>query len=41
MKIYDEGEWTVKKHSTHEKRRVWRKLYLEADINTYEIILLS
>ncbi|WP_390904953.1 transposase [Vibrio fluvialis] len=28
LKVYGEGEWKVKKHSTDEKRRVWRKLHL-------------
>ncbi|ATF10182.1 Mobile element protein (plasmid) [Candidatus Enterovibrio altilux] len=27
-----------KKHGTHEKRRVWRKLHLTVDINTHLII---
>lgn len=38
LKVYGEGEWKVKKHGTDSKRRVWRKLHLAVDTNTYEII---
>ncbi len=38
LKVYDEGEWKVKKHGTDGKRRVWRKLHLAVDTETHEII---
>ncbi|TQQ02327.1 IS5 family transposase [Vibrio cholerae] len=38
LKVYGEGEWKVKKHSTDGKRRVWRKLHLAVDTSTHEIV---
>ncbi len=38
LKVYDEGEWKVKKHGTDGKRRVWRKLHIAVDADTHEII---
>ena len=38
LKVYGDGEWKVKKHSTNGKRRVWRKLYIAVDSHTHEII---
>ncbi|GGA54231.1 hypothetical protein GCM10011328_32290 [Hafnia psychrotolerans] len=37
LKVFDEGEWKVKKHG-QEKRRVWRKLHLAVDAGTHEVI---
>ncbi len=38
LKVYDEGEWKVKKHGTDGKRRVRRKLHLAVDTSTLEIV---
>ncbi len=38
LKVYDEGEWKVKKHGTDGKCRVWRKLHIAVDADTHEII---
>lgn len=38
LKVYDEGEWKVKKHGTDGKRRVWRKLHIAVDTSTYKIV---
>lgn len=38
LKVYDEGEWKVKKHAIDDKRLVWRKLHIAVDIHTHEII---
>ncbi|EKO4254888.1 IS5 family transposase, partial [Vibrio parahaemolyticus] len=38
LKVYGEGEWKVKKHSSDGKRRVWRKLHLAVDTSTHEIV---
>ncbi|CAK9886698.1 MAG: hypothetical protein XXXJIFNMEKO3_03144 [Candidatus Erwinia impunctatus] len=37
LKVFDEGEWKVKKHGK-ERRRTWRKLHLAVDAETHEII---
>jgi IS5 family transposase len=36
LKVYGEGEWTVRKHG-YSKRRTWRKLHLAIDAETHEI----
>ena len=38
LKVYGEGEYKVKKHGTHGKRRVWRKLHIAVDTSTHEIV---
>ncbi len=37
LKVFGEGEWTMKKHGK-EQRRVWRKLHLAVDADTHQII---
>lgn len=37
LKVLGEGELKVKKHG-QEKRRVWRKLHLEVEADTHEVI---
>ncbi|WP_047060839.1 IS5 family transposase [Edwardsiella tarda] len=37
LKVFDEGEWKVKKQGK-ERRRIWRKRYLAVDAKTHEII---
>jgi len=37
LKVFDEGEWNVKKHGK-ERRRIWRKLHLAVDSKTHEVI---
>lgn len=37
LKVYDEGEWKVKKHGTDGKRRVWYKLHISVDTHSHEI----
>ncbi len=37
LKVFDEGEWKVRKHGA-EKRRVWRKLHLAVDLVTNDIV---
>src|SRR5512147_2449027 len=36
LKVYGEGEWTVRKHG-YSKRRTWRKLHLAIDAETHEV----
>ncbi|ATF10010.1 Mobile element protein [Candidatus Enterovibrio altilux] len=38
LNVYGKGEGKVKKHGSGEKQRIWTKLHLEININTYEII---
>ena len=38
LSVYGEGEWNAKKHGTDGTRRIWRKLYLVADVSTHEIV---
>ncbi len=38
LKVYGEGEWTVKMHGTDGKPRVSRKLHLTVDTSTHEIV---
>jgi nickel-dependent lactate racemase len=38
LKVYGEGEWKVRTHGV-SKRRTWRKLHLEVDEMTGEIIV--
>lgn len=38
LKVYGEGEWKVRTHGV-SKRRTWRKLHLEVDQTTNEIIV--
>ena len=40
LKVFDEGEWKVKKHGK-ERRRIWRKLHLAVDAKTHEIICVD
>ncbi|MCW4446364.1 IS5 family transposase [Vibrio splendidus] len=37
LKVFGEREWKVKKHGV-EKRRTWRKLHLDVDVDTHEAI---
>lgn len=37
LKVFGEEECKVKMHAS-EKRRMWRKLHLEVDVDTHEII---
>ena len=37
LKVFGEGEWKVRKHCA-EKRRVWRKLHLAVDLETYDVV---
>lgn len=36
LKVFEEGEWKVKKHGS-EKRRTWSKLHLAVDVDTHEV----
>lgn len=38
LKVYGEGEWKVRTHGI-SKRRTWRKLHLQVDETTHEIIV--
>ncbi|MBV7437054.1 IS5 family transposase [Aeromonas sp. sif2416] len=38
LKVFGEGEWKVRKHDGHDKRRVWRKLHLAVDPATHDIV---
>ncbi len=33
LKVYDEGEWKMRKHGKW-KQRIWRKLNLDIDVST-------
>ena len=37
LKVYGEGEWTVRQHG-ESKRRTWRKLHLGVDAATGQIV---
>lgn len=37
LKVFGEGEWTVKKHGT-SRRRLWRKLHLSVDETSGEVL---
>ena len=37
LKVFGEGEWTVRKHGKG-KRRIWRKIHLAIDASTHEIV---
>lgn len=40
LKVYGEGEWKVRAHGV-SKRGTWRKLHIEIDVKTQEIISVS
>jgi len=40
VKVYGEGEWKVRTHGS-SKRRTWRKLHLQIDEATHEIIVAA
>jgi hypothetical protein len=40
LKIYGEGEWLDQKHGIRSRRR-WRKLHLDVDANTHEIVAVE
>lgn len=40
LKVYEEGEWKVRKHGV-TKRRTGRKLHLAIDVNTHEIVAVE
>ena len=40
LRVYDSGEWHVRKHR-HGRRRVWRKLHLGVDERTKEIVAVE
>ena len=38
LKVFGEGDWLEEKHKTKRKRRSWRKLHLDLDLNSGEIV---
>ena len=38
LRIFGEGEWLEQKHKTKRKRRSWRKLHLDLDLVSGEIV---